>query len=68
MKKKWGKWEKVDETPYQDIAHETVKEMKEDDKIERIKSEYNIKMEYGRIKDPMRPFFEIWKRKMKKVI
>jgi len=68
-KKGWSKWEKVDETPFQDKANEIVKELIEDDKIDRVKSEYDIKMIYGKIKDPMRPLFEVWKRKkLNKVI
>jgi hypothetical protein len=58
----WSKWKKVDETPYQDEAKETVKEMKEDDKESRATAEYKTKMKYGKIHDPSRPLFVIWRR------
>ena len=52
------KWKKVDETPYQDKANELVIELKEEDPD----AEYDVRMKYGKIRDPSRPLFEIWKR------
>lgn len=66
---RWSKWEIVDETPWQDQALETIKEMKEDDEIEKKTSQYKTKMKYGKIRDPMRPLFIIMKReKLKEVL
>lgn len=66
---RWGKWIRVDVTPWQDDAIVTIKEMEEDDKSSKKMAQYKTKMTYGMINDPSRPLFEIWKReKLKKVI
>jgi hypothetical protein len=63
-----NKWNLVESTPFQDIANDFVKEMKEDDKLENKKYQYKIKMKYGKIKDPSRPLFEIWRKNLRKVV
>ena len=59
------KWILIDGTPYQDQADELKRYYRREEGHKQVK----IKMVYGRIYDPMRPYFEIYvKRWIKNVL